>query len=56
VQTGFARCWYVAKPDHCALYRHRTFEVYLAHTPHRLSWRDAKTVLIRVGYSQDAAA
>jgi SAM-dependent methyltransferase len=53
---GFARWWYAAPPDHCASYRHRTFEVYLAGTPHRLSWRDPRAVLIRVGHPPDAAA
>jgi SAM-dependent methyltransferase len=52
---GFARWWYVAPPDHCAFYRHRTFEVYLAGTPHRLSWRDPKAVLIQVGHRQACA-
>ena len=47
--SGFARWWYVAPPDHCAFFRHRTFETYLAGTPHRLSWRDPKALLIRVG-------
>lgn len=44
--------WYVAPPDHCAFYRHRTFEVALQHTPHRLVWCDPKSVVIRVGTGQ----
>ena len=53
---GFARWWYVTPPDHCAFYRHRTFEAYLAGQPHQLCWRDPKAVLIEVGDLRNAAA
>ena len=53
---GFAKWWYVAPPDHCAFYRHRTFEVYLAGTAHQLSGREPKSVLIQVAHTQGAAA
>lgn len=46
-QGGFTRWWYVLPPDHCAFYRHRTFEWYLARTPHRLVHQDPKVVLVQ---------
>lgn len=48
-ERGFTGWWYVAPPDHCCLFRHRTFAVPLAGTPHRIVWRDPKSVLIEVG-------
>lgn len=39
--------WYVTPPDHCAFYRHRTFEAILERLPGELVWMDAKRVLIR---------
>jgi SAM-dependent methyltransferase len=43
----FEDWWYVTPPDHCAFFRHRTFDRYLERTPYRIEWRDAKSVLIR---------
>lgn len=35
-EAGFADWWYVMLSDHCAFYRHRTFERFLERTPHEL--------------------
>ncbi len=48
-ERGFTGWWYVAPPDHCCFFRHRTFDVALAGTPHRIVRRDPKSVLIEVG-------
>lgn len=55
-ERGFAEWWYVAPPDHCSFFRHRTFEVALAPTPHRMVRRDAKSVLIEAGRGRPPAA
>lgn len=52
--AGFTGWWYVLPPDHCAFYRHHTFEVFCRDTPHRLIWTDAKRVLIEVGRKHEA--
>lgn len=46
-QEGFENWWYVAPPDHCAFYRHKTFEVYLEDKPAELVWKDEKKVIIQ---------
>lgn len=48
-EEGFTSWWYVLPPDHCSFYRHRTFELLLEGGPHRLVWRDPKTVIMEVG-------
>lgn len=48
---NFEKWWYVAPPDHCAFYRHRTFEKYLEKSAHELVWKDEKRVIIRKGKS-----
>lgn len=45
--AGLARWWYVSPPDHCAFYRHRTFERVLAGTSHTIAWREPKAIIIR---------
>lgn len=45
-KNGFDGWWYVTPPDHCSFYRHRTFEVYVNNLPHRLVYKDEKTVII----------
>lgn len=45
----FTRWWYVLPPDHCSFFRHRSFEVLLENGPHRIVWRDPKTVIVEVG-------
>lgn len=44
---GFADWWYVLPPHHCSFYRHRSFDVFCGNTPHRVVWRDPKSVIIR---------
>ncbi|PRY05321.1 hypothetical protein CLV24_1301, partial [Pontibacter ummariensis] len=44
---GFLNWWYVLPPDHCAFYRHRTFEVYLQETGHKMTWKDKKRVILQ---------
>lgn len=48
-ESGFTDWWYVDPPDHCAFYRHKSFERALAETPHDIILRDPKAVLIRGG-------
>ena len=48
--NSFERWGYVTPPDHCAFFRHRTFEHLLGgDTPHVIVRKDAKSVIIRVG-------
>lgn len=44
---GFENWWYVAPPDHCVFYRHKTFEVYLELKEAELVYKDPKCVIIR---------
>lgn len=44
---GFENWWYVAPPDHCSFFRHKTFEKYLADKPHYLISKTAKSVVIK---------
>lgn len=48
-EEGFENWWYVAPPDHCVFFRHKTFEIYLEDKPHQLVWRDPRQVIIRKG-------
>lgn len=48
-EPGFEQWWYVMPPDHCSFYRHRTFEVFVDGTPHRLAWADDKRVVLLRG-------
>jgi SAM-dependent methyltransferase len=41
--------WYVMPPDHCSFFRHRTFEVFLKGTPHRIIATTPKSVTLQVG-------
>ena len=43
--------WYAMPPDHCVFFRHRTFEVFVQGTPHRIADRQPKSVTIRRGPS-----
>jgi SAM-dependent methyltransferase len=45
-EPDFAAWWYVTPPDHCTFYRHRTFTVFLADTPHELVACDNKYVIL----------
>jgi SAM-dependent methyltransferase len=45
--------WYVTPPDHCAFYRHRTFEAILKHLPGQLVWVHPKMVLIQAAPARD---
>lgn len=45
--AGFGQVVVRAPPDHCCFYRHRTFEAFLAGTPHRILYREPKAVMIR---------
>jgi SAM-dependent methyltransferase len=47
--NGLEQWWYATPPDHSAFFRHRTFAALLAETPHRIVFKDAKSVLIRAG-------
>lgn len=47
-ECAFTDWWYVMPPQHCAFYHHRTFEKFLEGTPHRITWRDPKRVMIEV--------
>ena len=44
---GLESWWYVMPPEHCAFYRHRTFEALTEASPHRIIARDPKSVLIQ---------
>lgn len=46
----FSDWWYVLPPHHCSFYRHRTFDVFCRRTPHRVAWRDEKSVMIQAGH------
>lgn len=46
-QEGFESWEYVAPPEHCSFFRHKTFSVYLEDKPHTLVWKDEKRVVIR---------
>ena len=48
-EAGLENWWYATPPDHCAFYRHRTFEALVADTPHAILWREPKSVLIQAG-------
>lgn len=48
-REGFSNWWYASPPDHCAFFKIRTFEVYLANSPHNLVWNDEKSAIIRKG-------
>ncbi len=48
-EAGFEHWWYVLPPQHCTFYRHRTFELYLAHRPHHIIDYGPKHVLIQIG-------
>lgn len=44
--AGLDEWWYVMPPDHCSFYRHRSFEAVLRNSPHRIVWRNEKSVLV----------
>ena len=46
-KKDFENWWYVAPPDHCAFYRHKTFENYFEGSSHELVWKDEKRVIIK---------
>lgn len=48
-EHGLERWWYVDPPDHCAFFRHCTFETVLRDRPDRVVHREPKAVLIRAG-------
>lgn len=45
-EKGFTDWWYVLPPDHCVFFKHRTFEVMLQGTPHRVCYKDPCYVII----------
>lgn len=46
--------WYVLPPEHCSFYRHRTFERFVAGTPHSLVLGLPRMVVIRKGHPSRA--
>lgn len=52
---GLEEWWYVLPPDHCAFYRHKTFDRYITGTPHRIVHRDPKRIVIRRGAGGDVS-
>lgn len=45
----FTDWWYVIPPDHCAFYRHKTFEHFVGVTPHRLALKEPKMITLQKG-------
>ncbi len=46
-EDGFEQWWYVLPPDHCSLFRHRTFEKLSEQMPFSLVLKDPKRIVIR---------
>lgn len=46
-KNGFTDWWYVLPPDHCVFFKHRTFEVMLQDSPHRICHKDPRYVVMR---------
>lgn len=49
--NGFRKWWYVAPPDHCSFYRHRTFELFVKNRPLEIVYRDPKSVLMQSAFT-----